>query len=340
MSRSNLEPAIEETEDRPVLDDPILDDPTLALDALAFEAQAEAGAPSAQPLNIKVLLAYLFCATAWGTTWFAIRVSVGEHGFPIYQAAFLRFLGTWLLLYGLWRAFKGTQKGPSFAQAKWISLAGLLSGASFALLYTAEQQISGGLAAVICATSPLMTALCGWVAKIERPTKASIIGSLIALSGVAVVFHDRLQISQAQALSALSLVMVSVVNGICNVTMKKHAQNVAVLASNAVFFGTSAVLFGFACLSTKQYLLPQPLELAPSMAVLYLIALGTPAFLAYYYLLKHVRLSTAASLSFVVPVVALAADAVLEKQCVLTMESMAGIAVVLAGVALSVLAKR
>src|SRR5262249_15527850 len=39
----------------------------------------------------KVVGAYLLCALVWGTTWFAIRVSIAPGGYPTYEAAALRF---------------------------------------------------------------------------------------------------------------------------------------------------------------------------------------------------------------------------------------------------------
>jgi drug/metabolite transporter (DMT)-like permease len=83
------------------------------------------------------------------------------------------------------------------------------------------------------------------------------------------------------------------------------------------------------------YAIPNPLPVVPTAALLYLTVLGTVlTFTCYFYLLKHVRLSTAMSLSFITPIVALIVDGFLEKQTALSPTSYVGIATVLIGVGL------
>jgi drug/metabolite transporter (DMT)-like permease len=80
--------------------------------------------------------------------------------------------------------------------------------------------------------------------------------------------------------------------------------------------------------------------LVPTLALLYLTIFGTLiAFASFFYLLKHTRLSTAMTLSFVTPMIALLIDAFFEKHNVLTPETYLGIAVVLIGVIISVVKK-
>ncbi|MFX5521658.1 EamA family transporter, partial [Acinetobacter baumannii] len=73
--------------------------------------------------------------------------------------------------------------------------------------------------------------------------------------------------------------------------------------------------------------------------LLYLSLVGTVlAFALYFYLLKNTRLSTAMSLSFVTPIVALIVDGLFEKHAVFSTESFVGIGIVLAGVVLNLVA--
>src|SRR5689334_1079197 len=97
-----------------------------------------------RPVN--VALAYAACVSIWGTTYFAIRVSIGPGGYATFQAAALRFILAAVTLTSL-AALGGARPGPrSRTQAAWIVAAGLINFVYYALVYTAEESISGGLA--------------------------------------------------------------------------------------------------------------------------------------------------------------------------------------------------
>jgi drug/metabolite transporter (DMT)-like permease len=304
----------------------------------ALEGAAPIAISKASP--VKVAGAYLACALIWGTTWYAIRVCIGPGGYPTYAAAAWRFTLSSTVLAVIWLAIRKKIKRPSFVEFKWISVSGLLSGVAYGLLYASEEHISGGLAAVISATSPLMAALLAMRMKLESPRKATIIGSLVAIAGVAFVFHDRMQISVAQASAVGILLFNSMLNSSSNALMKQHGHHVVALASNTIFFASAALLLWSISLFTHGNALPLPLPLVPTLALLYLTVFGTLiAFASFFYLLKHTRLSTAMTLSFVTPMIALFIDAFFEKHNVLTPETYLGISVVLIGVIISVVKK-
>lgn len=289
-------------------------------------------------MSLKVPLAYLFCALIWGTTWFAIRISIAAGGYPTFLAAALRFSVAVILFIGCWCAYRQSLRGPGAGEFRWLTLAGMLCGVQYGLLYFSEQTLSGGIAAVISATSPLLTALMAYAARIETSSRMTVIGSLVSLVGIAVVFHDRLLMSTAQASAIGVLVVVSLFNGASNVLIKRHAQNLSPVVSNSVFFASVTGVLWLMSLAKGPVAAPVPLPFAATAAMLYLGVFGTfIAFGAYFYLLKHVRLSTAMTLAFVTPVIALTVDSLFEKHIVLTMETYAGVAIVLLGVAMNVL---
>jgi drug/metabolite transporter (DMT)-like permease len=304
----------------------------------ALEGAAPLAITKANPA--KVAGAYMACALIWGTTWYAIRVCIGPGGYPTYSAAAWRFTLSSTVLAIIWLAIRKKMKRPSISEFKWITVAGLLSGVAYGLLYASEEHISGGLASVISATSPLMAALLAMRMKLESPRKATILGSLVAIAGVAFVFHDRMQISVAQASAVGVLLFNSLLNSSSNVVMKRHGHHVVALASNTIFFASAALLLWGISFCTRGNALPLPLPLVPTVALLYLTIFGTLiAFASFFYLLKHTRLSTAMTLSFVTPMIALLIDAFFEKHNVLTPETYLGIAVVLIGVIISVVKK-
>lgn len=287
----------------------------------------------------KVILAYFLCATIWGTTWYAIRVCIAPDGFPTYPAAALRFTFSAAILGIYWLVRHRKYKKPSDAELKWLFCAGGISGIAYGLLYSAEEQISGGLTAVLSATGPLIAAMIAMATRTEATSRIKIFGSIFAIAGVALVFHDRLQVSVAQASAVGIVTVVCILNACSNVVMKRYAREVAAIACNTVFFTAASVTLWLAAIISGKYSVTE-WNLAPTVALLYLTLFGTLiAFACFFYLLKHVRLSTAMTLSFVTPIIALAVDAVYEKGTILTTETYVGIAIVLLSVAISVLVK-
>jgi len=108
-----------------------------------------------------------------------------------------------------------------------------------------------------------------------------------------------------------------------------------------VFLGTAAVALGVFAGVFEREPIPWPPPAGPTIALVYLAVVGSVfVFACYFYLLKKVRLMTVAMLVLVEPVIALAVDALWEREVVLVARSYAGIAVTTAGVALSLLVGR
>lgn len=295
--------------------------------------------PSEKQTPLKILTAYFLCAMIWGTTWYGIRVCIGPGGFPTYPAAALRFTLSAALIAIFWLFRANKYKKPSLFELKWIFCAGGISGIAYGLLYSAEEQISGGLAAVLSATGPLIAAMIAMATKTEATSRIKIFGSIFAIVGVALVFHDRLQVSVAQASAVGVVTLVCILNASSNVVMKRYAKEVAAIACNTIFFAAAAITLWISAVISGKYIVTE-WNLTPTLSLLYLTVFGTlVAFASFFYLLKHVRLSTAMTLAFVTPIIALGVDAIYEKSTVLTAESYVGIAIVLISVAISILVK-
>lgn len=303
--------------------------------------QAKIGFSHSFGLPTKTILAYLTCALIWGTTWYTIRICIEPGGYPSFTAAALRFSLAAFFLAAIWLVRKKQTTKPTNKVMLWIASAGLLSGIAYGLLYTAEEKIAGGLAAVLSATGPLIAAIIAAGTGTETLRKSTVIGSILAIGGVALVFHDRLQVSQAQAAAVGLLTINCLLNSSSNVVMKRHGHNISALASNTIFLSSSSLMLWVIAAACGKCTIPYPLPPGPTAALLYLTIFGTLiAFGCFFYLLKTVRLSTAMTLAFVTPLIALMLDALFEKHCRLTMESYAGIGVVLFGVATSLFSRQ
>lgn len=286
---------------------------------------------------MKVAVAYVTCALIWGTTWYAIRACIGEGGYPTYAAAALRFTLAAVVLVALVVAVAARPGPRGRREWSWIIVAGLLNSVGYGLVYAGEVRITGGVAAVLYGTAPLMMAAVAPLTGTERPTAASLAGALVSLTGIGLIFWDELAVSPAHA-AGVGMILGSVFcSTLYNIIFKRHAGEQHPLATNAVFLATTSVaLWGFA-FTVERRPVPWPPPAAPTVALLYLGIVGSVvAFAVYFYLLKRVRLMTLSSLTLVTPVVALAADALWEAQRV-GPRTYAGAAITLGGVLVGML---
>jgi drug/metabolite transporter (DMT)-like permease len=289
----------------------------------------------------RTVLAYTGCALIWGTTWFAIRVCIGPGGYPTFASAAIRFaLAAGIL--GATAAMGLIGRGPtSRRQWSWVAAGGVVCGLAYGLVYAGEAHISGGVAAVIFGTLPPITAVSTTVAGFERPRPAFVVGSVVALAGIAVLYADRMGASASQA-TGVALVFASVfLTAIYNLILKRHASGTNPLATNIPFLGAAAVTLAVFALALERRAPPWPPPVAPTLALFYLVLFGSiAAFSLYFYLLRHMSLTAVSTLLFVEPVLALVIDAAWEREIRLGLRAYAGAALTLVGLAITLAPRR
>jgi drug/metabolite transporter (DMT)-like permease len=271
----------------------------------------------------------------WGTTWYAIRVSLSAY--PTFAAVALRFAIAAAILLPLAARIRPWPRGRQWG---WLFLAGVLDAGCYLLVYLGEQRVAGAVAAVLYGTQPLILAVLLTAVRIERLTRKHVVGALISLTGVVVLFLDRLDISAHQA-SGVGLVIASVVlSTTYSMIMKQKAAALNSLVSTAIFLAVTAVVLGVVALCAHEPL-PWPPPLAPTLATLYLAVIGSVAtFLLYFWLLARTSLLITSTLVFVYPLVALAIDALFEHELPLSLRAYVGAAITLSGLAVSLRRRR
>ncbi len=287
-----------------------------------------------------VVVCYVVCALVWSTTWFAIRVCIGEGGYPTFPAAAIRFTIAALVLGALvWFGF-GRPRPRGRRQIGWIAAAGAFNGIAYAMVYSAEDTLPGGMVAVLFGTYSLFTAIGAKLTSTERVRPMDIVAATLSLVGMAVVFWDRLSVSPDQAMGvgfALASVFASVVY---NIIFKREANDVNALSSTALMLSVSSLTLWLVSLMRGPVELPWPPPAAPTVALLYLAILGSVVtFACYFYMLKRVSLMAASTLVLIQPVLALLVDALFEKEVRLVGRSYLGVAITFSGVALALGAK-
>ncbi len=278
----------------------------------------------------RVPFAYAACALIWGTTWYAIRVCL--EGYPTYAAVALRFaIASAILLPLAVRA----RPWPERRAWPYLVLAGVLDAGAYLLVYVGEDRVSGGVAAVVYGTQPLILALLLTATRMEPLTRRHMIGALVSLAGVGVLFRDRMDVSPRQALGVVLILGSVVVSTIYSMIMKRHGARVSALVSTTIFLVTTAIVLGAVALAAREPL-PWPPPTVPTLALCYLAVIGSVvAFLAYFWLLDHTTLLTTSTLVFVYPLVALAIDAAFERSITLGLRAYIGAAITLGGLAVS-----
>lgn len=289
----------------------------------------------------RIIVAYLTCALVWGTTWYAVRASTGAAGFPTLESVALRFtLATavlapivWLVRVGPWPRDRRTWI--------WMLVAGVLDAGSYTLVYYGEQRISGGLAAVLFSTQPLMVAAMLTASGTETVRRSDIVGAVVALAGVVLIGAERWNVSTSQVIGIFMLFGAVVCSASYSFVLKRHGEHVHPLVTTLVFLAVTAAVLDLAVLVRGPRAIPWPPPRDATIALVYLAVFGSViAFWSWLWLLKRLPLMATSTLVFVLPVVALVVDVFWEHELHLATRTYAGIAVVLVGLAIALLSRR
>jgi drug/metabolite transporter (DMT)-like permease len=273
----------------------------------------------------KLLLAFAGIAITSGSSYFAIRFSNFE--LPPFWGAGLRFsVSSPLFVAVVVMRRIALPRGRALLGAVVYGVLGF--GASNAFVYYALVGLQAGLTSVIFALVPLATLFLSSAQNQEHLGFRGIMGAVIALAGTAVVFNGQLTL-EIPIPSLLALAGAILCTAETSILLKRLPQSDP-YATIAVAMPTgSLVLLAFSALAGEAWLLPaQP---TTSIAFVYLVLVGSAAFVLYLYVLSRWT-ATATNYSFVLaPVVTVLAASLFAGEIV-TLAFIAGSALVLFGV--------
>jgi len=274
----------------------------------------------------------------WGSTWVVIKI--GLDGVPPFLGAGLRFLLATVLT-GVVLAARRTPLTLTRDDKICVLSAGIfVFWLDYAAVYWAETRISSGLTAILFSTMPLMTSLMSafWT-RSETLNSRKIAGILVGVLGTALLFWPHERLGLQQALGMLAALFGSFCAAVNLVTVKKYGHKGDPFVLN--FFGMA---IGAACLFGMSAALERWSAISWSrtnvLAVLYLSVFGSVvAFSAYYFLIKKMDATVVSLSTLIIPIVALALGRVFLDEAVSGL-AVAGIATILAGVAVAILPAR
>ena len=267
----------------------------------------------------------------WGSTYFAIRVSL--EGFPPFLMAAIRFpiAGALMFAFLRWRGIAAPTR------RQWLNCfitGSLLLGMGNGLVCYAEQTVASGIAAVAVASVALVIAIFAGLYG-QWPSKIEWAGLVIGFVGVVVLnFGGELR---ASPLGALALFLATIGWAFGSVWSKHQDMPHPMMSAAA------QMLCGGIPLAVIALLRGEHLEAMPSLhallAMLYLVMCGSLlGFSAYIYLLHHTRPAVAASYAYVNPPVAVLIGVALASESVTTFD-IVGMVIILGSVAAITLAK-
>jgi drug/metabolite transporter (DMT)-like permease len=283
---------------------------------------------------VRTVLAYAAICVIWGTTWLAIKI--GLRGLPPLTGAGVRFVLAAVFLWGLARFVPG----PRGAAPPWrtiVVLAATLFGGNYALTYYAETGLASGLVAVLFGTLPFFVFAIGAIRLGERVGVMTVVGALLALAGVAMIslgsdMHGSLPY-------VLAILGAAAISAYATVELKKFAASdpFLTLPPAMLLAGVTMTLAGAVFEHPDWARGTSPSSLG---AILYLAVLGSGiAFYLNHWLLQRLETWVVGLSTLVMPVIAVAAGALLGGEA-FGIKELGGAALVIAGMWLALRSPR
>lgn len=286
-------------------------------------------------LSIAVIAAFAGIYLIWGTTYLAIALAIQT--VPPFISGGCRFALAGLLMYAWLRL-----RGPSPLAGVDIKLAALcgvlLSGMGNGYVVWAQQGIPSGIAALMVTAVPVIVLIFDWAFFSKRtPTKQALVGTAIAVAGVAtIVMHTHELSGEANPVYLLAMLAANTAWSFGTLMQKRSARAETVLSFTCVqmFAGGLFQLVMTVVDNEWAGLDVSKFSATSLLALLYLMVFGSIVALnCYLWLLTRVAAHKVTMYALVNPVVALALGAlVLDEK--LTPVSLAAAVLVLIGVAL------
>jgi drug/metabolite transporter (DMT)-like permease len=292
-----------------------------------------------EPATWKRVLAFSLLYLSWGTTYFAIRA--GVHGEKLPPALFggvrVALAGFILLAFLAWRGEKIRMPGRDFV---WVALSGLLLFVGGNGLITfALDNVPSGVTAVLVAATPLWMALMetAWPGG-DRLSARGWCGLLTGLGGVLILLWPKsedasLLFQQAGPLWILGSSLFWALGSLVIRYRRGSNSPIVSAAYQMVVGGMVTTLLGIAIGEVPQ-LTAERLTLGAAFSFFYLLIVGSLiGFVAFNWLLGHVRATLVGTYAYINPLIAILVGWLLGGED-MTIRILAGVVVILSGVAL------
>lgn len=265
-------------------------------------------------LRPRVVVPFLLVALIWGSTWLVIKDGLGT--VPPSWSVTWRFA-----LAAVGMAVLALVRGERLVLNRSGHIIALAIGLTqfcfnFNLVYRAEQYVTSGIVAVLFALLMLPNALLGKIFLGAPVTRRFMVGTGIALAGIALMLVHEARIAQlgggvwlGVALSCVAILSASAAN-ILQATQAARSQPMLVLLTYALGWGA---LFDFVFAWAVSGPPVLPLDARYLAGVAYLAIIGSVVtFPLYFQLIREIGPGRAAYNGVLVPVIAMGLSTVFE----------------------------
>jgi drug/metabolite transporter (DMT)-like permease len=261
-------------------------------------------------IDLRLVVALGAVWLIWGSTYLAMRVAVA--GLPPFGMAGTRFVLAGFALLAIVRA-RGDSMPSRRAWLVAIPVGALLFLCGNGLVVVAEQTLPSSVAAIVCATTPLVAS--GLAAfRGERPRRVEIIGMVLGIAGVGLLgLGSPLAVAGWRALLVLLAPVGWALGSL--IARSESAKESGGGARGLGAAGAQMMAGGVWMLLMSLVLgehMPQTIPWQSTVAWLYLVVFGSlVGFTAYSWLLANSRPAVAMSYAYVNPVIAVLLGAAL-----------------------------
>lgn len=261
-----------------------------------------------QSTRLAILIPFFAVTLVWGSTWLVIKDQL-ELVPPSWSVAYRFCIGGGAML--LWAAMRRDSLLPGLRMLPFVIALGLCQFViNFNFVYRAEQHITSGLVAIIFALLLVPNAVLARIFLGQRLGLQLIVGSSIAVAGVALLFVHELRLSGGGGnaillglgMSLLGVLFASSAN-VMQATQTAKKLPVATLIGWAMLSG--AMINAAFALATSG---PPVFDYRPSYTagLLYLGVIGSAfSFSLYFRIIQAIGPAKAAYSSVLIPVIAM-----------------------------------
>jgi len=268
----------------------------------------------------------------WGGSYLLIKYTLEDFSAPVIVCARTALAALVLVI-----AMRGTTRGALADMRRrpgWAIVLGCVSVAiPFTFITLGELEVPSGLTAVLISPAALFVALLApLIDPSERIDRRQGVGMVIGLAGVALVVGVESIHSLGQFLGALAMVGAALFYALGGFVVKRRYVRLTSMQTSFVSLSVASIVTLPAALATA------PSDAPGLRALVSLVALGVVgtalAFVIFYKLIAEVGAGRASLVSYLAPGVALFYGAIFLDEAI-TPAAIAGLAAILAGVALA-----
>jgi drug/metabolite transporter (DMT)-like permease len=256
----------------------------------------------------RILVAFSLATLIWGSTWFVILGQFGPVPGP--WSVTYRFAIACALLFA-WAASAGAPLRIGRDGHIWAAAFGIPQFClNYNAVYAAEHYVTSGLVAVVFALLLVPNSALAWFFLGHRMSGRFFAGSLLSVTGVALLFVQEVRTSVVPAIDILAGIGLTLLAILC-ASVSNTMQGAERLRSRPVASMLAwGMLYGVAGNALLAFLLTGPprLDTRPAywIGLLYLSIVATAlAFALYYRVIRAVGPGKAAYSSLIVPIIAM-----------------------------------